>query len=90
MKIDSLILKITLIINFQLLIFNCFAQSDSLEVHTIKGKDYYIHIIEKGQSLYFLHTEYNVPLASSYSLPFWFPEKTLKVIMKQMLLQRYT
>ena len=39
-----------------------FAQSDSLEVHTIKGKEYYIHSIEKGQSLYFIHKKYNVPL----------------------------
>jgi LysM repeat protein len=39
-----------------------YAQSDSLEVHTINGKEYYIHIIEKGESLYSLHKKYNVPL----------------------------
>ena len=38
------------------------AQTDSLEVHQINGKDYYIHIVEKGQSLYFIHKKYNVPL----------------------------
>jgi len=39
-----------------------FAQTDSLEVHTIKGKEYYIHIIEKGESLYFIHKKYDVPI----------------------------
>jgi len=36
--------------------------ADSFEVHTIKGKDYYIHIVEKGGSLYAIHKKYNVPL----------------------------
>jgi LysM repeat protein len=40
-----------------------YAQTDSLEIHNIKGKDYYIHIIQKGESLYFMHKKYNVPLA---------------------------
>ena len=40
-----------------------FAQADSLEVHNIKGKYYYIHIIQQGESLYFMHKKYNVPLA---------------------------
>jgi len=63
MKITNLILKTALIINFQLLIFNCFAQTnDSLEIHTIKGKQYYIHIVEKGNSLYFIHKKYNIPI----------------------------
>jgi LysM repeat protein len=39
-----------------------FAQTDSLEVHTIKGKEYYIHIVQKGESLYFIHKKYNIPL----------------------------
>ena len=38
------------------------AQADSLEIHQIKGKEYYIHIVEKGESLYFVHKKYNVPL----------------------------
>jgi LysM repeat protein len=41
---------------------NVSAQTDSLEVHTINGKEYYIHIIEKGESLYSLHKKYNIPL----------------------------
>ena len=39
-----------------------FGQNDSLEVHMIKGKPYYIHIVEKGESLYFIHKRYNVPI----------------------------
>ena len=61
------ILKVVLIFNFQLLIFNCFAQTDSLqtdslEIHSINGKDYYIHIVEQGESLYAIHKKYNVPV----------------------------
>lgn len=40
---------------------NSYAQTDSLEVHTINGKDYYIHIVEKGESLYAIHKKYDVP-----------------------------
>ena len=39
-----------------------YAQTDSLEIYTIKGKEYYIHIVQKGESLYFIHKKYNVPL----------------------------
>ncbi|MDB4534108.1 LysM peptidoglycan-binding domain-containing protein [Vicingaceae bacterium] len=39
-----------------------YAQTDSLEVHNIKGKEYYIHIVQQGESLYFMHKKYNVPL----------------------------
>lgn len=41
-----------------------FAQTtlDSLEIHQIKGKDYYIHTVIKGESLYLIHTKYNVPI----------------------------
>jgi LysM repeat protein len=38
------------------------AQTDSLEVHTIKGKEYYIHTVSKGESLYSIHKKYNIPL----------------------------
>lgn len=47
---------------FSLLSFNGFSQSDSVEVHIIKGKEYYIHIIEKGESLYAIHKKYDIPL----------------------------
>ncbi len=39
-----------------------YAQTDSLEVHTIKGKEYYIHLVQKGESLYFIHKKYDVPI----------------------------
>lgn len=62
------ILKGFLVIVALLTITNSFAQVDSLqaetfEVHTVKGKEYYIHIVEKGGSLYAIHKKYNVPLA---------------------------
>lgn len=39
-----------------------FAQSDSLEVHQIKGKPYYIHVVKKGESLYAIHKKYGIPI----------------------------
>lgn len=38
-------------------------KNDSLEVHQINGKNYYIHVVEKGNSLYSIHKKYDVPLA---------------------------
>lgn len=67
MSKNSQILKVVLIISFQMMIYNCFAQidtlkTDSLEIHTIKGKEYYIHTVEKGESLYAIHKKYNAPI----------------------------
>ena len=39
-----------------------FAQTDSLTIHTINNKDYYIYVVEKGASLYAIHKKYNVPM----------------------------
>ena len=41
--------------------FGSSAQTDSLEVHVVNGKNYYIHIVEKGESLYAIHKKYDVP-----------------------------
>jgi len=38
------------------------AQSDSLVIHQINGKDYYIHIIESGNTLYSLSKTYDTPI----------------------------
>lgn len=38
------------------------AQTDSLKVYQIKGKSYYIHVVKKGESLYAIHKQYNVPI----------------------------
>lgn len=38
-----------------------FAQSDTSTVHQIKGKSYYIHIVEKGNTLYSIQQLYHVP-----------------------------
>lgn len=62
MKIHNLIFTIVLIFNFQFSIESCLAQTDSLEVHQIKGKSYYIHIVEAGNTLYSISKRYNVPL----------------------------
>ncbi len=40
-----------------------FAQTDSLQVHQIKGKEYYIHIVKKGESLYAIGKKYDIPLS---------------------------
>ncbi len=61
MKIPNLILTFVLIFNFQFSIDSCFAQTDSLEVHQINGKSYYIHVVESGNTLYSIYKKYNVP-----------------------------
>ena len=62
MKIPNLILTFVLIFNFQFSIDSCFAQTDSLEVHQINGKSYYIHVVESGNTLYSIYKKYNVPI----------------------------
>ncbi|MEJ6735856.1 MAG: LysM peptidoglycan-binding domain-containing protein [Flavobacteriales bacterium] len=67
MKKTNEILKGLVVIIAFLVVMTTFAQVDSLptdsfKVHIIKGKDYYIHIVEKGNSLYAIHKKYNVPL----------------------------
>ncbi|MCW8969415.1 MAG: LysM peptidoglycan-binding domain-containing protein, partial [Flavobacteriales bacterium] len=37
-------------------------QTDSLEIHKVKGKEYYIHVVSKGESLYAIHKKYEVPI----------------------------
>ncbi|MCB9335553.1 MAG: LysM peptidoglycan-binding domain-containing protein [Flavobacteriales bacterium] len=39
-----------------------FAQTDSLTVHQINGKDYYIHIVEAGNTLYGISKLYDTPV----------------------------
>lgn len=41
---------------------NVNAQTDSLEVHQINGKSYYIHVVEPGNTLYSIYKKYNVPI----------------------------
>lgn len=61
------ILKIGFLLLTLFVVLKTNAQTDSLqtdtsEIHKIKGKEYYIHIIQKGESLYFIHKKYDVPL----------------------------
>ncbi|MGE0560951.1 MAG: LysM peptidoglycan-binding domain-containing protein [Flavobacteriales bacterium] len=62
MKFSKVILIIALIFSFLFSIKNCFAQADSLEVHQINGKNYYIHVVEAGNTLYSIYKKYNVPI----------------------------
>ena len=47
--------------------FIFFAQTKSTTTQTIDGKPYYIHTIEKGQSLYSISKLYNVSLDDLYA-----------------------
>lgn len=47
---------------FTLLSLDGLSQSDSIETHSINGKQYYIHIVEKGESLYAIHKKYDIPV----------------------------
>ncbi len=38
------------------------AQPGKVDVETIEGKKYYVHFVEKGQTLYQIHQIYNVPI----------------------------
>ena len=39
-----------------------FSQPDKAEVETVEGKKYYIHFVQKGQTLYAIHQLYDVPV----------------------------
>jgi LysM repeat protein len=39
-----------------------FAQPGKAEVETVNGKKYYVHFVQKGQTLYAIHQIYNVPV----------------------------
>lgn len=53
---------------FAFLCSQIFAQQKSNDIQTIGGKKYYIHTIEKGQSLYSISKLYNVNLEDLYNL----------------------
>lgn len=56
------IVKTIFILLIMFVAINVSAQIDSLEVHQINGKSYYIHIVESGNTLYAIHKKYNVPI----------------------------
>jgi LysM repeat protein len=39
-----------------------FSQPDKAEVETVEGKKYYVHFVQKGQTLYAIHQLYDVPV----------------------------
>lgn len=53
---------ITVLLAALFLSLGTYAQKDSLQVIQLKGKDYYIHQIKKGETLYGIHKLYNVPI----------------------------
>lgn len=44
------------------IVFQSSAQTDSLEVHQVNGKSYYIHVVEPDNTLYSISKKYNVPI----------------------------
>lgn len=63
-KIKTTYLTITLSFAFCLVSFASIAQTKSSDIKTINGKKYYIHKVEKGQSLYAIAKTYNMDVNS--------------------------
>lgn len=62
MKAKEKYFKLVLAILLSALSFASFAQEKSNEIRTINGKKYYIHKVEKGQSLYAISKLYNTDI----------------------------
>lgn len=60
----NLIKNILLLFGIMLLLTQLIVaqQADSLEIHNINGKSYYIHLVEKSESLYAISKKYDVPI----------------------------
>lgn len=58
--------KIIIVCSFLFIHVNAFAQNRSAFTETIEGKKFYIHTIEKGQSLFSISKLYNVSLEDIY------------------------
>lgn len=63
-KQTHIIFKLTLSFIICLLSFTSFSQTKSTDIRTINGKKYYIHKVEKGQSLYAIAKIYNMDVNS--------------------------
>ncbi|MBL7936562.1 MAG: LysM peptidoglycan-binding domain-containing protein [Bacteroidia bacterium] len=63
-KIKTTYLKFSLSFILCLLSYVCLAQTKSTDIKTINGKKYYIHKVEKGQSLYAIAKIYNMDVNS--------------------------
>ena len=63
-KQKHIFLKLTLSLIFCLLSATSFSQSKSTDIRTINGEKYYIHKVEKGQSLYAISKLYNMDVNS--------------------------
>lgn len=65
--ITTTYLKLILFVILCLLSWVCEAQTKSNEIKTINGKKFYIHKVEKGQSLYAIAKTYNMDINSILS-----------------------
>ncbi len=63
-KIKTTYLKLTLSFILCLISWVCEAQTKSTDIKTINGKKFYIHKVEKGQSLYAIAKVYNMDVNS--------------------------
>ena len=63
-KIKSIFLKITLSFVLCIISFVSNSQTKSTDIKTVNGKKYYIHKVEKGQSLYAIAKTYGMDVNS--------------------------
>lgn len=63
-KINKLYFILMLLVTFCLLPLLQIGQTKSTDIKTINGKKYYIHIVEKGQSLYAIAKTYSMDINS--------------------------
>lgn len=63
-KQTHIFFKLTLSFIICLLSFTSFSQTKSTDIRTLNGKKYYIHKVEKGQSLYAIAKLYNMDVNS--------------------------
>src|SRR4051812_46456952 len=65
----QMIIKRVLVFSLMLLLFwGCKAQNKSSNIQTIGGKKYYVHMIEKKQSLYSISKLYNISIDELYAV----------------------
>ncbi len=61
-KMKTIRIKFLLVFALSILSYTIFSQEKSTEIKTISGKKYYIHKVEKGQSLYAISKTYSVDI----------------------------
>ncbi|MBI1836813.1 MAG: LysM peptidoglycan-binding domain-containing protein [Flavobacteriia bacterium] len=54
--------KIGLLLSFLVIFTSTFAQPSDVPIEVVNGKKYYVHIVQGGNTLWGIHTMYNVPV----------------------------